>query len=263
MMFVVHRLQEIEWKTGVSLFMYFTGFKMVYDILDQTLLKQVLTRIGVSPQMLAVIQQFHDEINACVQPDNGLCSYRFEARQGLRQGCLLSPLLFNIFFAAVLTVVLQRFSEDTAILAELAHLKEPSTSMGPEPAMDYVCRAVWSMLYADDTCIDSRPPQGLAKRIEVIVQVLRSFTLTVSAKKTEAMCMPSPRTSWTMVRVEAAGQIYKQGHFFTYLKSPVTKTPDMSVKIATRTCACWMRISLKTRMVKAEAIEAVLYGCTT
>ena len=55
MMFVVNRLQEIEWKTGVSLFMYFTGFKMVYDILDQTLLKQVLTRIGISPQMLAVI----------------------------------------------------------------------------------------------------------------------------------------------------------------------------------------------------------------
>ena len=56
----------------------------------------------------------------------------------------------NIFFAVVLTVVLQRFSEDPAILAELVHLKEPPTSMGSESAMDYVCRAVWGMLYADD-----------------------------------------------------------------------------------------------------------------
>ena len=63
----------------------------------------------------------------------------------------ISPLLFNIFFAAVLNVVLQRFSEDPAILAELVHLKEPSMSMGPEPAMEYVRRAVWGMLYADDT----------------------------------------------------------------------------------------------------------------
>ena len=50
-----------------------------------------------------------------------------------------------IFFAAVLTVVFQRFSEEPAILAELMHLKEPPTSMGPGPAMDYVrssCDAV-------------------------------------------------------------------------------------------------------------------------
>ena len=66
---------------------------------------------------------------------------------------MLSPLLFNIFFAAVLSVVLQRFSEEPAILAELVRLKGPSTSVGSEPAMDYVRLAVWGMLYADDACV--------------------------------------------------------------------------------------------------------------
>ena len=79
---------------------------------------------------------------------------------------MLSPLLFNIFFAAVLNVVLQRFSEDPAILAELVHLKKLSTSMGPEPAIDYVRRAVWGMLYTDDACIISRSPQVLAKMMD-------------------------------------------------------------------------------------------------
>ena len=103
----------------------------------------------------------------------------------------------------IVYVVLQRFSEDPAVLAELVHRKKPSTSMEPEPAMDYVRRAVWGMLYADDACIVSRSPQGLAKVTEVIVEVCRAFALTVSAKKTETMRVP-PRTPRTMVRVEAA-----------------------------------------------------------
>ena len=140
------------------------------------------------------LDAFRFFLRACVRPDDGVCSDWFEVEQRLRQGCVLSPLLFNIFFAAVLTVVLQRFSEEPAILAELVHLKELPTSMGPESAMDYVRRAVWGILYANDACIVSRSPQGLAKMMEVIVEVCRAFALTVSVKKTETMCMPPPRT---------------------------------------------------------------------
>ena len=137
MIFVVRRLQEIGWKGGASLFMCFIDLQKAHDAVDRTLLWQVLTRIGVPPEMIAVIQQFHDGVRACVRPDDGVCSDWFEVEQGLRQGCVLSSLLFNLFFLAVLTVV-----QDTAILAELVHLKEPPTSMGLEPAMDYVHRAV-------------------------------------------------------------------------------------------------------------------------
>ena len=130
------------------------------------------------------------------------------------------------------------------------------------------------MLYADDACIVSRSPQGLAEMMEVTVEVCRAFALTVSAKKTETMCMPPSRTPRTMVRIEAAWQIYKQVQSFTYLGGAVTETPVMSVEIARRTRACWMRIrrysrelygqpkvalSLKTRMVKAEATEALVW----
>ena len=247
MMFVVRRLQQVGRKAGVSFQMCFIDPQKARNTVDRTLLWQVLTRIGVSPQMIAVIRQFHDGMRAFVQPDDGVCLDWFEVEQGLRQGCVLSPLRCNIFFAAVLNVVLQRFSEEPAILTELVHLKEPSTSMGPEPAMDYVRRAVWGMLYADDACIVSRSPQGLTKMMEVIVEVCRAFALAVSAKKTEAMCMPPPRTPRTMVRTEAAGQIYKQMQSFTYLRGAVTETPDMSIEIARRTRACWMRIRRYSR----------------
>ena len=85
------------------------------------------------------------------------------------------PLLFNIFFAAVLNVILQRFNENMAILFKLVHRKEPLTSMGPEPVIDYTRRAVYGMLYADDAGIVSRSPQRLGTMVEVIIEVCQAF----------------------------------------------------------------------------------------
>ena len=56
MMFVVRRLQEVGRKAGVSLHMCFVDVQKAYDTVDRTLLWQVLTRIGVPPQMIAVIR---------------------------------------------------------------------------------------------------------------------------------------------------------------------------------------------------------------
>ena len=55
MMCVVRRLHEIGRKAGVSLFMCFIDFQQAYDTVDRTFLWQVLTRIGVPPQLIAVI----------------------------------------------------------------------------------------------------------------------------------------------------------------------------------------------------------------
>ena len=74
---VVRRLQEIGRKAGVSLFMCFIDLQKAYDTVDRTLFPQVFTRIGVPPQTIAVIQQFHDGMRACVRSGDSLCSDGF------------------------------------------------------------------------------------------------------------------------------------------------------------------------------------------
>ena len=113
----------------------------------------------------------------------------------------------------------------------------------------------------------------------VIVVTCQEFGLTVSEKKTEAMHLWShPHTTSNALRIEAAGQRYKQTTEFVYLGGAISESADLDIEIKRRFGAAWARVrkyssqlydrrnarlSLKIRLFKAEVMEAMLYGCAT
>ena len=124
MMFVIRRLQELTWKKRIPLYVCFIDLTKAYDSVDRTLLWTVLARFGVPHNMISVIRQFHNGMRACVRLYDRVCSRWFAVEQGLRQRCVLAPLLFNIFFAAVINVASTRFKADKGIMDALVHLRK-------------------------------------------------------------------------------------------------------------------------------------------
>ena len=130
MMFMIHRLQELARKKQIPLYVCFIDLTKAYDSVDRTLLWTVLARFGVPPNIISVIRQFHDGMRACVRLDDSACLRWFAVEQGLRQGCVLAPLLFNIFFAAVINVASTRFKADKGIMDALVHLRKKRGAEG-------------------------------------------------------------------------------------------------------------------------------------
>ena len=130
MMFVIRRLQKLARKKRISLYVCFIDLTKAYDSIDRTLLWTVLARFGVPQRMISVIRQFHDGMRTCVRLDDGVCSEWFAVEQGLRHGCVLAPLLFNIFFAAVIHVAYTRFEADKDIMDALVGLRKKTGAGG-------------------------------------------------------------------------------------------------------------------------------------
>ena len=97
--------------------------------------------------MMKVIRMFHDDVLACAQTGDRNFSVQFNVCQGPWQGCVLSPLLFHISFAAVIIVVLQRFAADPLIFSDLVYLDDAPKDEDGKPrgegTLEMVWRAVW------------------------------------------------------------------------------------------------------------------------
>ena len=68
---------------------------------------RVLGMFGINDQLLKVVQSLYEKIEACVR----VCREKgewFEVAVGLRQGCVMSPWLFNLFVGAVMKEVREK-----------------------------------------------------------------------------------------------------------------------------------------------------------
>lgn len=139
-MSVVYRLQELASADKIPLYMCSIELQKPCDSADRELLWTVLARYRVSPEMMSVFRQFQDGTRMCVRKDECKYSEWFEAGQGPRQGCVISPLLFSIFFTAAITVAVRRFGVDADIMADLLHLAEEVPQEGGWGAVRRKCQ---------------------------------------------------------------------------------------------------------------------------
>ena len=92
---MVRQLCEKFLAKGNDLFWAFMDLEKTYDKVDRDSLWQVLRMYGVCGKLLKAVQSFYVDSRACVRTGIEVSEW-FSANVGVRQGCVMSPRLFNL-----------------------------------------------------------------------------------------------------------------------------------------------------------------------
>ena len=106
MIFSLRQLQEKCREQQKPLLIAFVDLTKAFDTVSRPGLYRVLEAVGCPPKLLKIVQSFHDEMCGTVQYD-GSQSESFPITSGVKQGCVLAPTLFGIYFAVLLHTALE------------------------------------------------------------------------------------------------------------------------------------------------------------
>ena len=173
MIFSLRQLQEKGKEKQQPLYIAFIDLTKASDFVSRDGLFKILPLIGYPPKHLSFIKSFHDGSRSTVQYDRSM-SEAFDINSGVKQGCVLAPTLFNIFFSVLLKHAFK--STDEGILLRTrsdGKLFNPARLRAKTKARKAILR---DFLFADDAAI-------VAHSAEILQCLLNQFFSACEALK--------------------------------------------------------------------------------
>ena len=124
----------------------------------------VLKEMGVPHHLVVLIRNLYQENEAVVSLDKK-CSEVFKVQKGVRQGCILSPRLFNIYGEYIIRAALENYEGGVSING----------------------KKINNLRYADDTTLVARDEDEMASLLERVTNESRALGLEINLDKTKLM----------------------------------------------------------------------------
>ena len=268
MVFSLRQLQEKSREQNLPLYIAFIDLTKAFDLVSRDGLFKALEKIGCPPKLHSLIESFHSNMKGTVQ-FNGNLSEAFDIRSGVKQGCVLAPTLFGIFFSLVLRYAFGTSQEGVYLrtrsdgkLFNLARLKAKTK------VRETIIR---DMLFADDAAVASHKEAELQSMMDCFSQACKEFGLTISLKKTNVIGQDTPAPPVITIDNYELDVV----HEFTYLGSTITDNLSLdkeidrrigkaSTTLARLTKRVWSNpeLTVKTKMAVYNAcvLSTLLYG---
>ena len=166
------------------LYLCFIDLKKAYDSVNPEALWATLRkRYGIPSKLVHILGSLHEGTKGVVRA-YGKVSDEFPIMNGVRQGDILAPTLFNLFFDAVIDMAVSKhpghvvkmwFNTDAMLVGSRKKMKE--------------CVMIQDLENADDMCLISDNMDELEMMLQDMNESCSEMGLTISTKKSKIMAV--------------------------------------------------------------------------
>ena len=233
-----------------ELYHVFVDFKKAFDRVWHAALWATMRLYNINANLIKVIEHLYDKATSAVYFNNSIGTW-FRTTVGVRQGCLLSPTLFNIFLERIMTDALEDH--------------KGTVSIGG--------RTITNLRFADDIDGLAGGEKELANLVERLDRTSTAYGMQISAEKTKLM---TNNTKGISADIRVSGEKLATVNNFKYLGAIVSdegSKPEILARIAQTTSALtklktiWkdknITLSSKIRLMRSVVISIFLYACET
>ena len=147
-----------------KLYAVFIDFQKAFDTVNRDKLWKILEKIGVSTKMITTLKAIYSYVKAIIRQGHERTP-EINCPRGVRQGCLLSPLLFSL------------------LVAEIAYQVAEGGRTGYQLIPG--AQEIFALLFADDMVLLSLTPRGLQTQINNLKLAAETLGLIVNLDKTK------------------------------------------------------------------------------
>ena len=220
--------QTLEWQT--PLYICFVDFEKAFDSVDRQSIWRILKHYGVPEKIVNIIGLLYEELTCQVIHD-GRLSDEFAVNTGVRQGCLLSPLLFLI----VLDWVTRQAYANSGKGIQWSLMKK-----------------LEDLDFADDLALLSHRLQDLQDKIDSLGEVAEQVGLKISREKTKVMRINTKQDTPIAIR----GSQVEEVEEFVYLGSKISQSGGTDEDIIQRTRKARQVFAILRPVWRSKAISS-------
>ena len=188
-----------------STFTVFIDFSKAYDRVNRELLWSKLSHMGLTGKMLQALQQIYQDVQCCVRI-NGIYSDWFQVSCGLKQGCLISPILFNLYI------------NDLAV-----EIKQSGKGV------DIDGERIALLMFADDIVCLAENEMDLQAILDIVYLWCNRWKMKINVEKTKVVHFRGKSVAQTQHVFHIGDSVLEVVQRYKYLGLILTETLDYSV----------------------------------